>query len=363
MRSLIIVILLCVVGGLGAFAQETTFNASAPSVVEVGEEFRLSFTINKQGENLRVPTLTGFDLLAGPSTSTSISMSNMNGRMTQSSEYTYTYVLQAKEEGEYTIEPATITVDGKQVKSNSIKIKVIKGTGNARRNNNSGASRNADATEDRGATSIKDDDLFLKLELSRNSLYVGESLTATLKVYSRVNLVDLQWKKIPAFDGFLTEDVNIPQIRLDREEYNGKIYDRAGVLQKVILFPQHAGTITIDPYEIVCLVRQRAARSSSIFDDFFGNYRDVRVLCKSKPATITVKNLPEAGKPLGFSGMVGTLSMSTSVSTDTMRANEAMTYKVVFRGNGNMKLLEAPKMNFPHDFDVYDPKEIGRAHV
>ena len=356
MRSFIIVLLLCVIGGAKVFAQETKFTASAPSVVEVGEQFRLSFVLNKQGENLQVPTLQGFDLLAGPSLSTSFNTSIINGKMEQSSEYTYTYVLEAREEGEYTVAPATITVDGKEYKSSPLKIKVIKGSDKPKGNNNASSSG---IREDRGSSTITDDDLFLRMEVSRNSLYVGESLTATLKVYARVNLVDVQGKKIPPFDGFLTEDVKIPQIRLEREEYNGKIYDRVGVLQKTILFPQHAGTLTIDPYELICVVRQRVAgRSNSIFDDFFGQSRDVRVICKSKPVKITVKPLPEAGKPLGFSGMVGTLAMTTSTSTDTLRANDALTYKVVLRGTGNMKLLEAPKISFPHDFDVYDPKVI-----
>ena len=356
MRSFIIVLLLCVIGGAKVFAQETKFTASAPSVVEVGEQFRLSFVLNKQGENLQVPTLQGFDLLAGPSLSTSFNTSIINGKMEQSSEYTYTYVLEAREEGEYTVAPATITVDGKEYKSSPLKIKVIKGSDKPKGNNNASSSG---IREDRGSSTITDDDLFLRMEVSRNSLYVGESLTATLKVYARVNLVDVQGKKIPPFDGFLTEDVKIPQIRLEREEYNGKIYDRVGVLQKTILFPQHAGTLTIDPYELICVVRQRVAgRSNSIFDDFFGQSRDVRVICKSKPVKITVKPLPEAGKPLGFSGMVGTLAMTTSTSTDTLRANDALTYKVVLRGTGNMKLLEAPRISFPHDFDVYDPKVI-----
>jgi len=352
MRLFIIVLLLCIIGGTKVFAQETKFTASAPSVVEVGEQFRLSFVLNKKGENLQVPTLQGFDLLAGPSLSTSFNTSIINGKMEQSSEYTYTYVLEAREEGEYTVAPATITAGGKEYRSNSLKIKVIKGSSKPRESNGGFS----EAREDRGTT-ITDDDLFLRMEVSRNSLYVGESLTATLKVYARVNLVDVQGKKIPPFDGFLTEDVNIPQIRLEREEYNGKIYDRVGVLQKTILFPQHAGALTIDPYELICVVRQRVAgRSNSIFDDFFGQSRDVRVICKSKPVKITVKPLPEAGKPLGFSGMVGTLAMSSSTSTDTLRANDALTYKVVLRGTGNMKLLEAPKISFPHDFDVYDPK-------
>ena len=266
MRSLIIALLLCVIGGTKVFAQKTTFEVSAPSVVEVGEQFRLSYTLNKQGENLQVPTLKGFDLLAGPSLSTSMSFSNINGKMEQSSQFTYTYVLEAREEGEYTIEPATITIDGKEHKSEAIKIKVIKGSGNTQGNTNGGNRGTTQQREERGSASIKKDDLFLKVEVSRKSLYVGESLELTLKVYSRVNLADLQWKKIPAFDGFMTEEKKIQQIRLNREEYNGKIYDQAGVLQQLILFPQHAGTLTIDPYEIVCLIRQRTTgRSGSIF--------------------------------------------------------------------------------------------------
>ena len=122
------------------FAQETKFTASAPSVVEVGEQFRLSFVLNKQGENLQVPTLQGFDLLAGPSLSTSFNTSIINGKMEQSSEYTYTYVLEAREEGEYTVAPATITVDGKEYKSSPLKIKVIKGSDKPKGNNNASSS-------------------------------------------------------------------------------------------------------------------------------------------------------------------------------------------------------------------------------
>lgn len=208
MKSFIIVLLLCVIGGSKLFAQKTEFIASAPSVVEVGEQFRLSFVLNNKGENLQVPTIKGFDLLAGPSLSTSFNTSIINGNVTQETEYTYTYILEGREEGEFTIEPATITVDGKEYKSQPLKIKVIKGSGKPRGSTQS----SGDTYEDRGSTSITNEDLFLRMEVSRNTLYVGESLTATLKVYARVNLVDVQGKKIPPFDGFLTEDVKIPQI-------------------------------------------------------------------------------------------------------------------------------------------------------
>ena len=205
MKSFIIILLLCVIGGSKLFAQKTEFIASAPSVVEVGEQFRLSFVLNNKGENLQVPTIKGFDLLAGPSLSTSSNITIINGDMKQNQEYTYTYILEGQEEGEFTIEPATITVDGKEYKSQPLKIKVIKGSGKPRNN----AQSSGDVSENRGSTSITDDDLFLRMEVSRNTLYVGESLTATLKVYARVNLVDVQGKKIPPFDGFLTEDVKM----------------------------------------------------------------------------------------------------------------------------------------------------------
>lgn len=352
MRSLLIVLLLCVIGGTKVFAQGTTISVSAPSVVEVGEQFKLSFVLNQQGDNLQLPTLKGFELLAGPSLSTSISMSSVNGKMSQTSEYTYTYVLEGREEGDFTIDPVTFTVDGKQVRSESVKIKVIKGSGKPQGGNSQGKDQNEEVAV---SNSISEDNLFLRLELNRNSLYVGESLVATLKVYSRVDLSNFGRSKFPPFDGFLAEEVEVPRIELKREDYNGKIYN-VGVLQKTILFPQHAGVLTIEPYELECMVRQRLGSTNSMFDEFFGNYRNVRVMRRSKPVKITVKNLPEAGKPLGFSGTVGNIAMTTSMSPETLKANDALTYKVVFQGSGNLKLIEAPKITFPHDFEVYDPK-------
>ena len=106
MKSFIIILLLCVFGGSKLFAQKTEFIASAPSVVEVGEQFRLSFVLNAKGENLQVPTIKGFDLLAGPSLSTSSNITIINGDMKQNQEYTYTYILEGQEEGEFSIEPA-----------------------------------------------------------------------------------------------------------------------------------------------------------------------------------------------------------------------------------------------------------------
>lgn len=347
-----IVFLLIFLTGLTVKAQNVEFRAEAPEVVELGEQFRLSYSLNHKGSNLQVPTLEGFDLLMGPSISQSSSFSSMNGKVSQSVSYTYTYVIEGVREGKFQIPPATVVVDGKQYQSNALTIQVVKGSGNA---GNAGESQSRAARPEAGAA-VNEENLFVKVDVSRRNLYMGESLLATIKVYTRVDLVNFGQSKFPSFTGFLAEEIPTPQrVELVRENYNGKIYN-VGIIRKVLLFPQHTGEITIEPFELECVVRQQLTSSRSFFDDFFGNYRDVRVRRASQPITIHVKDLPLDGRPAGFSGMVGNITMRTSVSADSVTANDAITYKVVFQGNGNLKLLDAPAVSFPADFETYEPK-------
>ena len=353
-------ILLLFITGI-AYGQEVKFEASAPSVVATGEQFRLSYTLNQEGTNLKVPTLEGFELLMGPSVSQSSSFSFVNGKSTQSKSYTYTYLLEGTKEGKFQIAPATVTIDGKQYQSNALTIEVVKGNtnSNASSGRNSGQPIQPDAT-----ASVNEENLFVKVDVSKKSLYLRESLVATIKVYTKVDLSNFGRSKFPTFDGFLAEEIPTPQrIELVRETYNGQIYN-VGVIRKVLLFPQHTGEIVIEPFELECIVRQRLAGGGhSFFDDFFGNYRDVRAMRRSKPVTVTVKELPQNGKPAGFSGTVGNITMSTSLSADTVSANDAITYKVTFSGQGNLKLLQVPVMDFPLDFEAYDPKESRNVNT
>lgn len=353
MKQLGLIILLFV-SSLG-YSQNVEFKASAPSVVATGEQFKLAYTINREGSNLQVPTLEGFDLLMGPSTSQSSSFSMVNGRTTQSVSFTYTYLLEGVKEGTHQIPPATIVVDGKQYKSNALTIEVVKGNGNA---GNAGRNESNQAARPDATAAVNESNLFVRVDVSRRNLYIGESLVATIKVYSKVDLTNFGRSKFPSFNGFLAEEIPTPQrIELVRETYDGQIYN-VGVIRKVLLFPQHTGDITIDPFELECIVRQRLAGGGrSFFDDFFGNYRDVRAMRRSKPVTVHVKELPQQGKPVDFSGTVGNIAMNTSISADTVDANDAITYKVSFKGTGNLKLLRAPSISFPLDFESYDPKE------
>ena len=343
-----------------AYAQNVEFKASAPSVVAVGEQFKLEYTLNKEGDNLKVPTLEGFDLLMGPSVGQSFYSSNINGKMTQNVTFSYTYILEGTKKGTFQIPGATVIIDGKEYTSNALKIEVVEGSRNS---NGNQAATNRPVQPDANAT-VNDNNLFVKVEVSRRSLYMGESLMATIKVYTKVDLVNLGRTKFPDFNGFLAEEVPTPQrIELVREAVDGQIYN-VGTIRKVLLYPQHTGETTIEPFELECIVRQRLANGGrSFFDEFFGNYKDVRAMRRSKPVTIQVKELPQLGKPAGFGGTVGNVTMATSLSADTVNANDAITYKVTFRGTGNLKLLKAPTINFPLDFEVYDPKESRDLNI
>lgn len=343
-----------------AYAQNVEFKASAPSVVAVGEQFKLEYTLNREGSNLKVPTLEGFDLLMGPSVGQSFYSSSFGNKTTQSVTFSYTYVLEGTKKGTFHIPGATVIVDGKKYTSNALKIEVVKGSSNT---NGSQAANNRSVQPDANAT-VNDKNLFVKVEVNRHSLYIGESLTATIKVYAKVDLVNLGRTRYPDFNGFLAEEVPTPQrIELVREAVNGQIYN-VGTIRKVLLYPQHTGKITIEPFELECIVRQRLANGGrNFFDEFFGNYKDVRAMRRSKPLTIQVKELPQLGKPAGFSGTVGKVTIATSLSADTVNANEAITYKVTFRGTGNLKLLKAPTINFPLDFEVYDPKKSRDLNI
>ena len=176
-----------------AYAQNVEFKASAPSVVAVGEQFKLEYTLNKEGDNLKVPTLEGFDLLMGPSVGQSFYSSNINGKMTQNVTFSYTYILEGTKKGTFQIPGATVIIDGKEYTSNALKIEVVEGSRNS---NGNQAATNRPVQPDANAT-VNDNNLFVKVEVSRRSLYMGESLMATIKVYTKVDLVNLGRTKFP----------------------------------------------------------------------------------------------------------------------------------------------------------------------
>ncbi|MCE1199634.1 MAG: BatD family protein [Marinilabiliales bacterium] len=330
----------------GWASDKVVFTMEAPQVVELGEQFRLAFSVNSQGKNLRLPDLSDFDVLMGPSTSQSTSFQIINGVSSQSVSFSYLFVLRAKKEGRFTVNPGSITVDGNEYKSNTVSIEVVKGS----------AKPSTGGVDEPTTTpgTVAKKDLFVKLNLDKRSLYKGEHLTATIKIYSKVNLNGFEDISIPNFEGFWAQDIQLPQqISLQRESYNGEIYN-VGTLKKTLLFPQQTGTISIGSVKIDCIVQQRVKRSQSLFDDFFDSYANVKATIASDPVSINVLPLPSA--PAGFSGAVGKFDLRSSITSRNVRENDAITIRLDVHGNGNIKLINPPKIAFPPDFEVYDPK-------
>lgn len=338
-----------------AFSQDVSFKASAPEIVELGQQFRLTYSVNAKASNFNSKAVNGISVLAGPSTSQSSNVSIINGKVSQNFELRYTYILQAIKAGEYTIPPAEVTVDSKIYKSNTIKIEVIKGsTQNDSKSTNATGVNQAQSSEDK--TQNTSNELYLRTFVSKTKVHREEHLVATIKLYTKVSVADFGKFKLPSFDGFITEVIYAPNaIEWTRENINGTIYN-TGVLRKYILFPQKEGKITITPSELeVAYQKSSKKRSRSMFDEFFGSYDNIRKNLISNSANIQVESLP-SNKPYNYSGAVGLLKLSGSIDRNEVKTNDAINLKVKISGQGNLKYINPLGIEFPSDFDVYDPK-------
>lgn len=337
------------------FAQEVTFEAFAPSLVAVGEQFRLTYSFNKRPTSFTPPEIQNFEILAGPSTSQSTSVEVINGKVTQSESISYTYILEATKEGKFTIEPAVAVVSKNEMKCNAVTIEVVKQTNSSQQQDQTRG--NEQTSESR--SDLPSSELFVTLDLNRSSVYIGEPLIATLKIYTRVGVSNFVDFKFPAFNGFWSQEIETPnQIKFQRENVNGKIYNM-GVIKKYLLFPQKNSRLDIEPFELEVLYQQRVNRSQSIFDDFFGTDETFRKKLISKAVSVNVKDLP-TNAPESFKGGVGSFKIEASIDKKAVKTNEAITLKYKIAGNGNIKLVESPKVEFPSGFEVFDPKTTDK---
>ncbi len=333
--------------------QDVQFTANAPKVVEVGEQFQVQFSVNAKATNFIAPELKGFNLLMGPSTSQQSYISyDGTGKVSQVFTLSYVYVFEAIKTGKYMIGPAEVTVGGKKYKSNSFTIEVIQG---ANGKSSSGNQQQQQSSPAQDAQATGSDDVFVRLLVDRKNVYQGEYIMASLKLYTKVGVSSYE-RVIPSVSGFFMQNVDIPQPTLVKENVNGQIYNTA-ILNKVILIPQRSGTLKIDAIPMECVVQRVVkTRSRGFFDDFFGpEVQEQKVVLKTLPLTIQVKPLP-SNKPESFNGAVGKFSFNATIDKNSVKTNDAITLKLSVSGTGNLKLIEAPKVSFPTDFDTYDPK-------
>lgn len=339
------------------------FDGSAQSIkssvsrnsVGVGEHFQVNFEIQGSVSSFNPPNFDAFRMLSGPNKSSS--MQWINGDF--SSSVTYSYIMQATKEGVFTIGAASVETKGGKIESEPITIKVFQNGAKPQNQPSTGppGNRNQSTTPQPG-TEANDlsTNVFVKLFLNKKEAFVGEQIQATYKLYYDVNLVRAV-PDINNYNGFYSEDLGIdPNKALNQEQINGRTY-QVNTMKTVVLTPQKTGELEVPAMEIDAVVRlPETRRRRSIFDDFFGNFRDVRLDVKSNTQKINIKPLPSAGQPAGFKGAVGEFNLKVSSDRSEVNANDAVNITLTLEGKGNINLTSGPDVKFPTDFESYDPK-------
>ena len=362
MRKLIIILMALIAYSTQALADKVSFTASAPDAVVVGDQFRLSYTVTTQKvKDFQVPSIKGFDVLMGPSRSQQSSTQIINGSVTSTSSITFTYILMANTAGEYTIGGASIVADGNQMVSNSVKIKVLPQD----QSSNSGQnSNNNSSVHSSSATSVSNQDLFITATASKTNVFEQEAFVLTYKIYTRESNLQLNNAKLPDFKGFHSQEIEMTtNAKWTPEHYQGRNYYTT-VYRQFVLFPQQSGKLYIDPAQFQMTVG-KPVQSADPFDAFFNGGSSVIEIKKSiatPKIAINVNPLP-AGKPSDFSGGVGEFTISSSINSKELKTNDAITIKLVISGTGNLKLISNPEINFPDDFEVYDPKVDNQVRL
>ncbi|NLC87023.1 MAG: protein BatD [Bacteroidales bacterium] len=341
-------------GSVTVSEAQVTFKASAPASVVEGEQFRLSYMLNQEGKDLRLPDLPDFDVLFGPSTSTSFSQRTINGKTSSERSVTYTYILVPKKTGTFTIAPASITVDGANYQSNSLQVEVLPP--------DKTATKGSPGASSSGTATVSESDAFIRAIVSKNNPYEQEGFTVTFRLYTTLNIVNFGRIQFPEFEGFMVEEIDIPtNQQLKMERYNGRNYYTAD-LRRTLLFPQRSGQITIPSGTIEMVFSVPSGRNVTTF---FGSQElmvDVNKALVTNPVAINVRPLP-ANRPESYANAVGTFTINPNINSTQLRANEAISLRLEISGTGNMKLISNPEVEFPNNFEVYDPTVTNALNV
>lgn len=336
--------------------------ASAPSEVAVGEQFRLTYTINTQdADGFRAGNIpSAFEVLMGPSTSSNSYYTWVNGHTSSSGSITYTYILYASKNGSFVISPAHVNAGGHSLSSNSLKIRV---SGRAQSNGGAAPQHQQAQPQMKAAGSrITGADLFITVNANKRRVHEQEPVVLTYKVYTLVDLTQLEGK-MPDLKGFHTQEVQLPQQKsFSVERHNGRMY-RTVTWSQYVMFPQLTGKLTIPSITFNGVVVQEN-RNVDPFEAFFNGgsgYTEVRKSIQAPSLTIIVDPLP--ARPANFSGGVGHFNISGKLDKNKCKSGDAVTLHVTVSGIGNLKLIKQPIVKFPKDFDTYDAKQTDHTKL
>ena len=342
-------------------AMAQTLTANAPSHVAVGEQFRLSYTVNTQDvNNFRVGDIPdAFEVLMGPSRSSQSSFQIINGHTSQSSSITFTYIVVAVKNGTFTIPAAHITADGNNISSGTLKITV---SGQAQGGQGGGRQQQAQPQPRAAGTPISGSDLFIRVSANKKRVHEQEPILLTYKVYTLVDLTQLEGK-MPELNGFHTQEVPLPQQKSFKiEQVNGRPY-RTVTWSQYVMFPQITGKLKIPGITFNGIVVQQN-RNIDPFEAFFnGGSGYVEVKKQIQAPGIEIEVLPLPSRPANFSGGVGHFNISAQLENPEVKANDAVKLRVIVSGVGNLKLIKQPVVNFPKDFDRYDAKVTDKSKL
>ena len=346
-------------------ATAQTLTGSAPTHVSVGEQFRLTYTINTQNvSDFRAGDIPDeLEVLIGPNRSMQSSYQMINGHTSSSSSITYTYIVCATKNGTFTIPSAHAVVGGKSIASNQLTIKV---SGAAQGNSGGGSSRQRrqdDGGEVRDAGSqISGSDLFIKVSANKKHVHEQEPILLTYKVYTLVGLTSLRGD-MPDLKSFYTQEVTLPsQKSFSIETFNGRPY-KTTTWSQYVMFPQMTGKLQIPSITFEGIVVQQN-RNIDPFEAFFNGgsgYVEVKKKIVAPSIDIQVDPLPE--RPAGFSGGVGHFSVSAQLNKTETKANDPVSLRITVSGAGNLKLIKQPQVNLPKDFDKYEPKTTDKTKL
>ncbi|MGA7721050.1 MAG: BatD family protein [Ignavibacteriaceae bacterium] len=333
-----------------------TFTAIVQNTtVGLTDQFEVTFSFSGQDINgvksFTPPNFKGFMVLSGPNQSTSMQI--INGAV--SGSRSYSYYLQAQNVGKFTIGSAIINYNSKTYSTQPLTITVEKGS-----------PKSSPQQQSSPEISQKEiaDNLFILATADKEKVDLGDQVTVTYKLYTRLNIASqMQVAKLPTYEGLWAEEISIPNnITFSTEMYKGKQY-RVGVLKKVALFPSRAGELSVTPLELAVPVQiqQKKKSSGSLFDDFFNDpffnsVQNVNYNAKSNTIKLHVSSLPTQNVPKSFNGAVGDFSLTSQINSLNTKTNEPVTLKINISGSGNIQLLNMPEINLPSGFDKYDPK-------
>lgn len=339
-----------------------TLTGSAPSHVAVGEQFRLTYTVNTQDvSDFRAGNIPNeLEVLIGPNRSMQSSYQMINGHTSSSSSITFTYIVAATKNGTFTIPPAHVVVGSKTIASNALTIKV---SGTAQSSSSRQRQNDDEGAEMRDAGSrISGSDLFIKVSANKKRVHEQEPILLTYKVYTLVSLTQLRGD-MPDLKSFYTQEVDLPQQKsFTIENVNGRAY-RTCTWSQYVMFPQTTGKLQIPAITFEGIVVQQN-RNVDPFEAFFNGgsgYVEVKKKIEAPGIEIQVDPLPT--RPANYSGGVGQFNVTAQLDKTETKANDPVSMRIIVSGTGNLKLIKQPITNFPKDFDVYDAKITDKTKL